>query len=429
MRLPSFILTAVCASALPLVAAELHVGPGHPHATLASAVAAASPGDTIFVHAGRHAGSGIRIAKSIQLIGIDRPVIDGALTGEVITIAASDVSLRGFVICNGGRSSTNDLAGIRIESAQRVVVADNEILNCNYAIYLARARDCAVEGNVILGEPDQELNSGNGIHLWNCESITVSGNQVMGHRDGIYLEYASKSVVADNLVEQNLRYGLHFMFSHDSAYRQNRFTRNGAGVAVMYSRHVDMGGNRFDHNWGGSSYGLLLKDLTDSRIHDNVFERNSTGVYAQGANRVRFERNQFRQNGWALRILANGTDNQFEENEFTGNSFDVGTNGQLSDHRFSRNHWDRYEGYDLNRDGIGDVPYRPVSLYALLIERVPASMLLMRSFMVHLLDRAERAFPSITPDSVVDESPALRARGSLVHPASLSNPTSNPTKP
>ncbi len=409
MRLLAVMLT-VCSLPAAAAAAELHVGSGQPHSSLRAAIAAASPGDTIKVHGGHHAEGGLVISKPLHLAGIGRPVIDGGLKAEPLVITASDASVSGFVICNGGRSSTNDLAGIRIESAQRVVVAENEVRNCNYAIFLAKAGGCTITGNTIAGQPDRELNSGNGIHLWSCQDITITGNRVAGHRDGIYLEHALRSDVEGNHVEANLRYGMHFMFTHDSAYRKNRFTRNGAGVAVMYSRRVDMSDNRFDHNWGGSSYGLLLKDMSDCQIRGNLFEKNSTGIYSQGASRVKFERNRFLQNGWALRIMTNGADNDFTGNEFAGNSFDVGSNGRLDNHRFVRNRWDRYEGYDLDRDGIGDVPYRPVSLYAILIERVPSSMLLMRSFMVHLLDRAERAFPSITPDNVVDESPLCRAK-------------------
>ena len=54
----------------------------------------------------------------------------------------------------------------------------------------------------------------------------------------------------------------------------------------MYSRQVELGGNTFEYSWGGSAYGLLIKDITDSRISDNTFHHNSTAVYAQGATRV-----------------------------------------------------------------------------------------------------------------------------------------------
>jgi nitrous oxidase accessory protein len=138
---------------------------------------------------------------------------------------------------------------------------------------------------------------------------------------------------------------------------------------------------------------------------------------------VNFDRNHFRQNGWALRIMSNGSSNRFTANNFTRNSFDVGTNGDLADHTFSANYWDRYEGYDLRRDGTGDVPFRPVSLFAILTERVPASLFLMHSFMVRLLDRAEKAFPSVTPDSVIDKTPAMRPHPPPAADSLLSQPT------
>lgn len=400
---------AVCllSAVAPLGGAELHVGAGYPHASVAAAVSEAAAGDSVIVHGGRFPGAGLRVAKPLHLVGIGAPILDGELNGEILTIGASDVTVRGFTIQNGGRSGTNDLAGIRVENAARITLEDNRVRNCSFAIYLARARDCTVRRNTIEGDPVGEQNCGNGIHLWSCEGIRIADNTVTGHRDGIYLEFASRSVVEDNVVENNLRYGLHFMLSHESAYRGNRFSRNGAGVAVMYSRRVQMSGNTFEYSWGASSYGLLLKDITDSRISENIFHHNSTAVYAQGATRVGFERNQFRENGWALRILASGTDNSFEENDFNGNSFDVGTNGRLDNHRFARNYWDRYEGFDLNHDGIGDIPFRPVSLYSILVERVPSSILLLRSFTMHLMDRAEKALPSLAHEGVIDETPAF----------------------
>lgn len=387
---------------------DRHVGAGRDFPSIAAALLAAAPGDRLLIHGGRWAETPIRITKPLELVGLNGAVVDARGAGEGIVIEASDVTVRGFEVCQGGRSSTNDLAGIRVESGRRVRIEDNRVIDCSFGIYLGRARDCRVIGNRVQGKPDRQQNSGNGVHLWSCEGIAIEGNAITGHRDGIYLEFASHSTVERNRVEQNLRYGLHFMSSHDSAYRANRFVRNGAGVAVMYSRQVEMVENSFEYNWGSSAYGLLLKDITDSRIADNAFDHNSTAIYAQGATRVSFERNQFLRNGWALRILSSGAQNVLERNTFQGNTFDIGTNGQLSEHRFANNYWDRYEGYDLNRDGVGDVPFRPASLYAMIVERVPASMLLSHSFMVQLLDRAERAFPSITPDTVIDEVPALR---------------------
>lgn len=396
------------ACGLPLAAAELHVGTGQAHATVAAALAAAAPGDVIKVHEGIYQEGNLRIDKAVSLEGVGRPVLDGADKDEILTITAPDVSVRGFEIRNSGVSSLRDMAGIRISETSRVTVADNRIRRCTFGIYSAKSKDCVITGNDVLGGDDRQADLGNGIHFWYCERIAVRGNTVRSQRDGIYMEFTTESSIEENHVENNLRYGLHFMFSHGNSYHRNTFQRNGAGVAVMYSRKVQMIDNHFGFNWGGSSYGLLLKEMTDGRISGNTFERNTTAITMDGSNRMVVEGNEFLENGRAIRIHSNSSDNTFAKNNFSGNSFDVASEGELPDSSFAGNYWDKYEGYDLRRDGAGDVPYRPVSLYAVLVSRVPPAVLLLRSPIVHMLDAAEKAFPSITPETVKDDAPAMR---------------------
>jgi nitrous oxidase accessory protein len=409
---------------LPAVAAVLHVGEEKTHATLAAAIDAATDGDTIIVHQGIYQESGLKVNKPIKLNGSDWPVIDGRGNDEIITITAPGVEISGFEIRNSGVSSLNDLAGIKVSETRNATVSNNRLRHCNFGIYLSKANDCRIMDNDVQGSPGGEQESGNGIHLWSCEDITVTGNTVRDHRDGIYLEFANKSVIEHNTVHDNLRYGLHYMFSHDSAYRHNRFERNGAGVAVMYTRNVEMSSNHFVNNWGSSAYGLMLKDMTDGRITGNTFERNSIAIALHGSNRMEIANNRFIENGWAIQIQRSSSDNTYRKNNFTGNSFDIAADGELDNNLFEHNHWDKYEGYDLKSDGIGDVPFRPVSLYAVVVGRIPASVLLLRSPVVHLLDQAEKAFPSITPERVVDEKPSMRPNPISRHPQS--KPTEKP---
>src|SRR5699024_329811 len=112
-------------------------------------------------------------------------------------------------------------------------------------------------------------------------------------------------------------------------------------------------------------------------------------------------------NGWGMKIQASCMDNEIRNNNFLGNTFDISTNGSLVLNTFNSNYWDRYEGYDLNRDKIGDVPYRPLSLFSVIVENTPAAMLLFRSFMVTLLDKTEKILPSLTPDNFIDNSPRM----------------------
>ncbi len=402
------LLLAIALIPVVCAASELHVGVGKTHGTITAAITAASAGDTVIVHPGTYQEGNIKVDKSIKLTGEDWPVVDGQGKHEVITITASGVEISGFEVRNSGVSSLEDFAGIKISETSTATISNNRLRGCNFGIYLSKANDCRVIENDVLGKKGGEQESGNGIHLWSCQKITVTGNTVRDHRDGIYLEFASKSLIEHNKVEDNLRYGLHYMFSHDSAYRHNRFERNGAGVAVMYTRNVEMSSNHFSNNWGSAAYGLMLKDMTDGRITGNTFERNSIAIALHGSNRMEIENNHFSENGWAIQVQGSSSDNNYSKNNFTGNSFDIAADGELDNNRFKNNYWDKYEGYDLKRDGTGDVPFRPVSLYAVVVGRIPSSVLLLRSPVVHLLDQAEKAFPSITPERVVDDSPAIR---------------------
>ena len=101
-------------------------------------------------------------------------------------------------------------------------------------------------------------------------------------------------------------------------------------------------------------------------------------------------------------------DNSIHHNNFLGNTFDVATNGTMMLNKFYKNYWDRYEGYDMNKDKIGDVPFHPVSMYSMLIEQNSNALLLLRSFMISILDKAEKAIPSLTPEHLKDEQPLMK---------------------
>ena len=376
--------------------------------SLKEAVAMARDGDTIWLHAGTYREGNIIIAKNIKLFGKNNPVLDGEDRHEILTISGEDIVIRGIHFKNAGYSSMNDYAALKVIDARRVVVENNTFTNSYFAIHFANTQYSAVRNNRITGNNKSEQLSGNGIHLWKCDNMMIERNEISAHRDGIYFEFVTASTIYRNISDGNVRYGLHFMFSHNNSYLYNTFRRNGAGVAVMYTKDVRMEHNLFEKNWGASAYGILLKDITDSYIANNTFTENTMAIHMEGSSRITIGRNNFRNNGWAIKVQASCDDNRFFHNNFQGNSFDISTNGSMMLNRFYRNHWDKYEGYDLDKNGIGDVPYHPVSMYSMIVEQQPTTLILFRSFMVSLLDRAEKAIPSLTPVNLVDESPLMK---------------------
>jgi nitrous oxidase accessory protein len=197
------------------------------------------------------------------------------------------------------------------------------------------------------------------------------------------------------------------MFSHNNAYIANVFQNNNAGVSVMFSHGVKMFNNVFEDNWGDGCYGIFLKEITDSYISGNKFLRNTTGISMEGANRIMVEKNEFKNNGWAFKIEASCLDDTITHNNFLGNSFDVATNGTLVS-SFNYNYWDKYEGYDLDKNNVGDVPYHPVSLFSMIVAENPSAMILFRSVMATLLDKVEKILPSLTPENLVDRYPYMK---------------------
>ena len=390
-------------------AAELNVCKTCDYQTVTAAVKAAKPHDKILVQQGYYTESNIEIKKPLQLIGVGKPVIDAKNKGGIFQVETRNVLIKGFELRNVEVSYLRDFAAIKVYEGAHVTITDNLIKNAFFGIYLQRTDSCTVARNVVEGKARTETTSGNAIHLWYSDFITITDNKTSGHRDGIYLEFAKRSTIKDNLSFGNIRYGLHFMFSDGNTYTHNTFRNNGAGVAVMYTRDIVMQHNTFEHNWGPAAYGLLLKDISRSTISNNRFIKNTAGIYMEGSTYLHIEKNTFQGNGWALRVLSSCTEDTFRLNNFMSNSFDVSTNAESSNSNFfSHNYWDKYEGYDLNKDKIGDVPYRPVSLYSLVVERVPSSIMFLRSFIVDLMDRMEKIIPSFTPEMLKDDSPVLK---------------------
>lgn len=375
--------------------------------SIKSALDKSESGDTIIISGGYFNESNIVIDKPITLIGIYKPVIDAKGADEIFIIRSDSVSVSGFSLKNTKYNFIKDNAAILIDRRKNISITDNIIDNTFFGVYLKNSSDCRIIGNVIEGIAKKEAISGNAVHLWYCSNIEVRDNVLKGHRDGIYLEFSKGCLIQNNHSENNLRYGLHFMFSDSCNYIGNHFIRNSAGVAVMYSKEINMFYNEFSENQGTASYGLLLKDITGGRISKNKFIRNTIGIFAESTKNMNIIENEFRYNAWAFKLLTNSYDNFVTENNFIGNTMEMSTNRGNFRNYLNGNYWSDYSGYDLNNDGTGDVPHRPMSLFAYLTENFPTVLILNRSLFVNILILAERLLPSIIPKYILDETPKM----------------------
>jgi len=392
----------------PVLADTLYVAEKLEIQNITDAIKKASNGDVIIVQKGFYQEGNILINKKLDIIGVDLPVVDGGGSNEVFTIMTDSVSLSGFQVQNCGVSFVRDLAGIKVGHYGYCRIENNRLINTFFGIYLKNAHNCIIRNNFIEGQAKDEFSSGNAIHIWYSKHILVEGNTCRQHRDGIYFEFVENSTITGNTSEKNLRYGLHFMFSNNDDYIRNTFRDNGAGVAVMFSHHIKMKENLFEKNWGSNAYGLLLKDIVDGEIIGNHFIENTIGIFGDGSNRNKIENNEFRNNGWALKILGSCSGNMVSGNNFISNTFDLLTNNSTNYNDYDGNYWSDYAGYDLDHDGTGDVPYKPVKLFSLVTGKVPPAIILLRSPFVDLINFAEKVMPSLTPQTLEDKIPRMQ---------------------
>ena len=401
--------TLICLSfsIITLSARTIEVGEGKAFSSINAALHKAKAKDEILIYGKKIYKEHLVIQKPITLKGVGTPIIDGGQRGDVIKVNADNVTIEGLQIQNSARSSQVDYCGVHVKDAQFVTVRNCVFRKNQFSVMFQNCKNGLIANNNISSNITYNPIMGNAVHCWKSDNMHITGNNIGHNRDGIYLEFVNNSHIDHNTVSGCARYGLHFMFSHFNVYNSNRFNHNQAGVAVMFAHNVEMINNTFEFNRGTSSYGLLIKELQYSTIKWNRFLDNTVGLLIDGGSDLNVHHNVIKNNGWGMRLISASTNDTIVHNNFLGNTFDMTTNVSYNRNNVNGNYWDKYEGYDLNKDGYGDVPFHPLSLFSMLAEQNENVLFFFHSFLMNLLDATEKVLPSISPDNYVDNYPHM----------------------
>jgi len=226
-----------------------------PIKTIKKGIKQAKPHQKVIVKAGVYKEHLIVIDKPLTLITNEKATIDGENKNDIIQVLADSVTIDGFKIIHVGTSYMSDFSAIRVDKSSNFTLQNLELREIFFGIYLAKSDHGVVKDNKVFGDAVHEHSSGNAIHLWYSNHVLIDNNLLVQSRDGIYLEFVDDCVISNNVSKDNIRYGLHFMFSNNDKYINNVFQNNGAGVAVMFSKNIEMKKNHFYKNWE-----LLLMD-------------------------------------------------------------------------------------------------------------------------------------------------------------------------
>ncbi len=407
-RSPAIGLVLLAAAGSP--GATLHVGIPGGYSTVGEALAAAAPADIVLVHAGEYRER-LVVDQPVHLVGQGRPHIWGDGSGDVVLILADDVELRGFRISGSGLRMMHSDAGVKI-AGKRVRVAENELFDNLFGIYLNGSAEAVIEHNRIRGRADIEIGRrGAGIHFYDAHHNLVRFNRIWEVRDGVYFDHSDFNRVEDNEFSR-LRYGVHYMYCGPNSFSRNIFRDSMAGAVVMYTERVVFRDNQMINNRAGvNACGLLFKDCLDSVAERNVIVNNVRGIFLDNSHRNRFFHNLVAQNDVAVVLHANSLKNSFGGNDFIDNLAVLHTVGR-ADADWTPgglgNYYSDYTGYDLDGDGVGDVEYRLQDAFEYLVGNRPLLGLFLNSAAADALSFAEKNFPLIHGSDERDTAPRMR---------------------
>jgi nitrous oxidase accessory protein len=390
-----------------------------------AAIAASTPGDVVLLGPGRHRGP-IEVDRAITLRGVPGAAVDGGGAGSALRVTAADAVVEDLTVERSGGSVQDADAGVRVIRASGVTLRRVQIRDVLYGVYAERAErlqveDCRLTGRAIPTDPSatalmDHSAGGNGIHLWYSPDAQLDRNEVERFQDGIYLSFANRTRATGNRLFDSARYGLHTMYCQGTSLVGNLFTRNAAGCAIMFTNGLTVERNSILHNRGPRTYGFLLRDCSAGRFIQNQVVDNTVAVFMDNSNRNAIRGNLFQDNGWGLLIFSSCAGNETSGNTFLNNDYPVALDMRYSSNRFDDgrrgNFWSENAPYDLDADGVSDIPFSPVSAFAFLSKQYPDLSILAKSPAVAAVTVAERVFPALRPSDAVDRFP-------LVEPVAL----------
>ena len=368
-------------------------------------------GETLVPPPGTYAGP-VVITRPINLDGQNRVTIDAGGKGSVIVLKTDGATIRNLHLTNSGESHNDIDAGVQVRGKYNVI-RDNLIDNCLFGVDLQQSENNVVRRNRISSKDFELGQRGDAIRLWYSFHNRITDNIITGARDTV-VWYSANNTIARNRATRS-RYSLHFMYSRYNLVEDNYYANNTVGIFLMYSDGVVVRNNYIGHAAGPTGVGIGFKETSDLTIEGNKILYCASGLYIdvspfQPDTTNRFTNNLIAYNGIGVRFLNDWTGNIFRHNEFVDNLTQIVVSGGKTANRnvWENNYWSDYQGFDLDKNGVGDTPYEVYAYADRLWQDEPYAQFFKGSPMLEVLDFLERLAPLSEPRLLVrDREPAL----------------------
>ena len=330
---------------------------------LQEAIDNAKSGSKLELPKGLYKGN-IVITKPLIIDGKNnQAIIEGDGKGTVITVKSDFVTLKNLTIKGSGSKHENVDAGIKLYKVKNCKILNNRLKDVLFGIDMQEAHHNTISGNFITSKPFEVGLRGDAIRLWYSNYNILSKNHISKSRDFV-VWYSHENLIENNYGEF-CRYSLHFMYTGKNIVKNNTYVKNLVGIFFMYSKDTIATGNVIKNSLGTTGLGIGLKDCSNYTIKNNKILYSARGLYIDRSpfepdTHNYIENNFILYNSEGVHFHSLSLNNIFKNNIFKGNIDDVvndSYNTKVTKNRWEGNYWDSYEGFDKNKDGIGDTPH------------------------------------------------------------------------
>lgn len=364
-------------------------------------VDAAPAGSVLKPPPGIYAGP-VRVDKPLTIDGDGQVTIDAGDKGTVFELRTDGAVLTGLHLTGSGESHDTDDSCLDVRGHHNRI--ENLVIdNCLFGIDLKQSSDSTLRGNRIRSKPFDLGMRGDGLRLWYSHRNRIENNEVVDTRDMVAW-YSNDNIFRGNIGKRS-RYSIHFMFANNNLVENNHFHDNAVGIYFMYMEGGAARNNVISHATGAAGMAFGFKESSNIEISGNEIIYCAVGVGSdlspfQPDTTIRFKNNRFAYNGIAVQFTSELGGNLLTDNVFEGNLTDVfqGGRGGGDKNRWIGNYFDTYQGFDRDKNGVGDTPHENYAYADRLWMEIPAARFFRNSPVLELLDFLERLAPFSAPE-------------------------------
>ncbi len=331
---------------------------------LQNAIDTASEGSTLQLSRGIYEGK-IIINKPITVIGRENGVIiQGDGNGSVITVNSPHVTLSNVEITGSGKRRENLDAAVTLNQADHFKISHCTLRDTFYGVVINRSHDTHIENNHISSKEGKIPLRGDALKLWYSDHTVIRNNTFRYMRD-LSLLFANHNTIEKNTFLYN-RLALSLSHSKHNSIKDNTFKYNEVGIMLMGGKDINVTNNLIQSSKGPAGIGVVADKVSHLIFENNAVKYNTKALYIdckrnEKGNQRFIRNNRILYNGEALHFHSYIKNNVITHNMIDGNLEDVvkdvkGT--YTGSNVIEYNYWDRYEGFDRNKDNVGDTPYK-----------------------------------------------------------------------